>query len=123
MLPKSLLQRNVLALVKSVLGAAAERGAFTKTLVIFDPFGGTFVSVQERNVMFVQLLLGGDWRKLVSLSSTHYVCYSLFGGSQAFEGWQTENARNRWVRNWRLGHVHKPAHWRVSNASQINKGD
>lgn len=59
MLFKSLLQRNVLTLVKSILGGAAKRGALIETLVVLDPLGSTFVSVQERNIVVVQLLLGG----------------------------------------------------------------
>lgn len=57
-LVESLLQRNVLALVKLVLGGTAERGSLVKTLVVCDVVSSTLVSVQERHVIVIQVLLG-----------------------------------------------------------------
>lgn len=59
LLAESLLQRNVLALIKLILGSRTERRALIETLVVCDQMSSTFVSVQKRNVIVVQLLLRG----------------------------------------------------------------
>lgn len=73
LLAESLLQRNVLALIKLILGSRTERRALIETLVVCDQMSSTFVSVQKRNVIVVQLLLRGNSRKLVCLSSFGHI--------------------------------------------------
>lgn len=57
MLSKSLLQSNVLTLVKLVLGGAAERRALIEAFIVRDQVSGTLVSVQKWNIVVVQFLL------------------------------------------------------------------
>lgn len=100
-LGESLLQRNVLTLVKLVLDGAAERGAFVKTLVVCDVVSGTLVSVQERNIIVVQILLGScglekksgmgmwrgkhtDWGEFIGLSGFSHDCSEMYVRRQKF---------------------------------------
>lgn len=58
MLGESLLQSNVLALVKLVLHRTTERSTLVETFVVCDVVSGTLVSVQEWHIVVVQVLLG-----------------------------------------------------------------
>lgn len=56
---KSLFQGHVLTFVELVLGSATVRSSLIEALVVRDVVGRTFVSVDERDVVGVQVLLRG----------------------------------------------------------------